>query len=76
MILPWQKMIGLQTNIPKAVAIVSKGQGVILMESNIRVSVLPKRMVILIVIVKATKLLTDLASNQDRKSSIKLLKVV
>ena len=44
-IIPWGTKIGLQNEIPKEVAILFEGLGVLLVESNIWVSVLPERMV-------------------------------
>ena len=44
-IIPWGTKIGLQNEIPKEVAILLERLGVVLVQSNIWVSVLPERMV-------------------------------
>ena len=54
-ILPWETRIRLQTNIPKVVATHLRGLGVLLVGCNIWVGVLPERMVVFLVVEKATK---------------------
>ena len=53
-ILPWEIRIGIQAKIPKVVAILLRGLGALLVGSNIWVSVLPERMIILHVVIRAT----------------------
>ena len=54
-ILPWETRRRLQTKIPKVVAILLRVIGVLLMGSNLWVGVLTKRMVVLVVVPKATR---------------------
>ena len=54
-ILPWEKFIGIRTNLLKVVATLLRGLDALLVESNIWVAVLPVRMVFLNVVNKSTK---------------------
>ena len=54
-ILPWGTRIGIKTNILKVLVIHFKGLGVLLVGSNIQVIVLSKRMIVLVVVVNATR---------------------
>ena len=53
--LPWETRIGIPINISKEVAIILRGLRVFLVESNIWVSVLLERMVVLSLVVRDTR---------------------
>lgn len=61
-----------QTNTTKVVATLLRGLGVLLLERNICVVVLPERMIVLVVVWKDTGWGTSLTSFQEGKMSIKL----
>ena len=53
-ILPWETRISLKINILKVVVIPMKGLGAVIVERNMRVSILLERMVVLHVVIRAT----------------------
>ena len=54
-ILPWETRIGLQPKVSKAVAIFFRGLGALLVGSNVWVGVLLEWMVVLHVVIRATR---------------------